>query len=116
MKNRDKGPNMAKWKDYRLELLKRAQESEETDEEKEQLTEHFLGIHTMKSINRNAQGIQEMARKSVAQIENDIKEISELLKIAKEGLNEGIVPDSKTGNGIMQLAARVGAIAGQMWK
>lgn len=117
MKN--KGPNLAKWKDYRLQLLEQAkiaEEMEQSEEEMEQLTEQFIGIHTMKPINRDAPNHREMAKKSVAQIESDMNEITELLKIVKQGLNEGKVPDSTTGNGIMQLAARIGAVAGQMWK
>lgn len=118
MKN--KGPNMAKWKDYRLELLQRARDAEEAEndlvKQKENLTEHFLGVKTMKPINRNAPEIQENAQKAVNQIEEDLEKMSELLEIAKKGLNEGKVPESTLGNGIMQLAARVGAVAGQMWK
>lgn len=99
---KDKGPDMKKWNKFR-----------HGDNE---LNEHFLGVKTMKPINRNAPEIQENAKKSVVQIEKDLEKIFELLKFAKDGLNEGKVPDSTTGNAIMQLASRIGAVAGQMWK
>lgn len=100
-----KGPNMVKWREFR-----------HGDNEVKSLDENFLGVKTMIPMNRNSQELQENARKIIAQIEHDMKKITELLQIVNNGLNEGKVPDSKIGNGIMELALNVGAFAGRMWK
>lgn len=103
MKN--KGPNMTKWREFR-----------HGDNEVKSLDENFLGVKTMIPMNRNSPELQENARKIVAQIEHDLTKITELLQIVNKGLNEGKVPDSKVGNGIMELALNVGAFAARMWK
>lgn len=102
-----KGPNMEKWREFR-----------HGDNEKPRfgLDENFLGVKTTVPMNRNSPELQENARKIVAQIEHDMNKITELLQIVNNGLNEGKVPDSKIGNGIMELALNVGAFAGKMWK
>lgn len=101
---KSKGPDMVQWGKFRHGELEQIDEN------------YLLGVKTLKPMNRNSPELQENARKAVSQIESNLNKILEYLKIVNKDLNEGIVPDSKLGSGIMELAANIGAAAGKMWK